>query len=503
MKCIFATWFSIIFFCLQTNAQFTQFKYPNGNISSEGLMVDGKPNGYWKTFYEDGGLKTEGNRLNFLLDSTWKFYRSDSTLERIITYREDLKNGPEQYFSPDGILKEEFTYHNNIKDGLAKIFYDSGKIQKEIPFENNKEEGKGYEYAEDDGRIITATIYKNGFIYGEEIINRYNSSGKRTGIWKDLHANGLVKEEGNYTNGQRNGVFKFFTRKGELEKIEVYENGMLKKDDAQVALLDIRKEFYENGKLKLEGSYRDGKKNGTFRSYDENGNQSGALIYENNVVLAEGQLDSLGRRQGPWKIYYPDGVVRAEGGYINGLKDGPWVYFFNSKKIEQKGSYKEDLPYGNWQWFYADGQLHRDEYYRRGKEDGHAVEYDSLGVVINEGDFVDGLKSGLWKLSVNDHTEQGEYLDGELNGEWVWYYGNGQKAFEGEFQVGTPIGKHKYWYSNGTQKMRGEYDGGELDGRWDYFREDGTLDLYIEYKGGLAVKINGQKIKLPKPKEEQ
>ena len=30
---------------------YTYFYYPNGQISSEGLLRDGKPDGYWKTFY--------------------------------------------------------------------------------------------------------------------------------------------------------------------------------------------------------------------------------------------------------------------------------------------------------------------------------------------------------------------------------------------------------------------------------------------------------------------
>ena len=60
-------------------AQYVKYTYPSGVVSSEGNMVNGKPDGYWKTYYPDGGLKTEGNRMNFKLDSTWFFYREDST----------------------------------------------------------------------------------------------------------------------------------------------------------------------------------------------------------------------------------------------------------------------------------------------------------------------------------------------------------------------------------------------------------------------------------------
>jgi antitoxin component YwqK of YwqJK toxin-antitoxin module len=94
-------------------------------------------------------------------------------------------------------------------------------------------------------------------------------------------------------------------------------------------------------------------------------------------------------------------------------------------------------------------------------------------------------------------------VDGEFNGEWIWKYPNDKKAFQGEFQNGVPIGKHKYFYVNGNTKMRGSFAGGELDGKWEYFREDGTLDLEIEYEAGQAVKINGQRIKLPEPKAEE
>src|ERR1035437_5404317 len=56
---------------------YTVFKYENGKISSEGVLVNDKPDGYWKTFYENGKLKSEGNRKNFEIDSLWKFYNEE------------------------------------------------------------------------------------------------------------------------------------------------------------------------------------------------------------------------------------------------------------------------------------------------------------------------------------------------------------------------------------------------------------------------------------------
>lgn len=483
-------------------AQVTQFKYENGVVSSEGMMRDGKPDGYWKTYYPDGALKSEGNRLDFKLDSTWFFFRKDSTLEKTITYKEDLKSGIEANYNAKGILIEEFINVTGIKNGESKQYYDSGELRKKVNFTNNKEEGKALEF-ERDGRIITLLTYRNGFIYSEERINRYDSNGKRTGVWRDMYSATVVKEDGNWTNGLRNGVFKFYNKRGELEKLEKYEDGVLVVDEASTAILDIREDYYDDGKIKSSGPYRSGRKQGNFREYDKSGNENGGALYDEDVKIGEGMIDSLGRRIGKWKLFYPEGELRAEGEYVRGMKEGQWTYFYGNGQKEQKGVYRDDLPVGQWQWFFANGKMHRDEFYRKGKEDGHAVEYDTLSNVINEGDYVNGAKTGPWKLTVNDHQEEGEYLDGERNGIWTWKYANGKKSFQGEFQIGIPINKHKYWYESGQVSMAGSYDGGEMNDRWDYYDESGLLILQIEYEVGKVVRINGKKIKLPEPKDEE
>ena len=481
--------------------QFTQYRYENGAVSSEGTLVNGKPEGFWKTFYPSGQLKSAGNRKEFKLDSTWNFYSENGLLQKSIDYRNDQRNGIERLYDAEGHLQEEYAYENNIKKGKARWYYDTGELKKSSQYENNKEEGKATEY-DRNGRIITLLTYRNGFVYTEERINRYDEQGKRTGVWRDLYENGSLQMEGNWSVGMKNGVFKFYNRKGELEKLERYENDVLIIDDASTAILDIRKEYNENGTIKQMGTYRQGKRQGNFRVYNEKGEESGGALYDNDVLVGEGMIDSLGRRIGDWKLFYPDGKVRAQGKYVSGLREGNWTYFFGNGKTEQTGVYKLDWPTGVWKWYYVNGQLHREEQYRNGKEDGLSTEYDSLGVVINEGEFVAGMRSGKWKLTVNDHLEEGQFLDGERDGIWVGYYGNGKKMFEGEFQSGIPVNRHRYWYDNGQIEMTGKYEGGEMEGRWDYFDLNGFPSMQLDYKEGKVVRINGQKIRLPDSEEE-
>lgn len=476
---------------------FNIFYYPDGKKSSEGYMKEGKPNGYWKTYYENGNLKSEGNRENFELDSVWKFYTKDGILYNEIAYKGGKKNGISKIYYTDslgnGRLKEQMPYFNNVKNGEAKYYYPTGELHKIINFKLNKEEGNYFEFAE-DGRIITIREYTGGFMRSEEVINRYDDNGEKNGVWKEFYDNLQVKWEGTYRHGQLDGVAKEYTQKGGLKKIEKFVKGTVDEDAAEVAFFELHKEVRPDGSM-LVGGYNNDQKQGIFREYDSTGKVVNAYRYKNDVKIAEGMLDSLGLEEGPWKYFYSDGKLKAEGEYINGKKEGEWIYYFPDETIQQKGKYVNGLPNGFWQWWYNNKQLHREETYRKGRIDGESIEYDSIGNVITKGEYIDGIAEGPWFYHVNDHTEEGVFRDGVYHGVWIWKYEDGTIAFKGEYINGLPIGKHKYYYPSGRIKWEGSYDNGEKEGEWIKFKEDGEVLLTIYYKRGVEYKIDGYKIK--------
>lgn len=71
---------------------FTTFHYPSGAKSSEGTLVNGKPDGWWRSFDEEGRLISEGNRKDFQLDSLWTFY-NEGQKYLTINYRNGKKEG--------------------------------------------------------------------------------------------------------------------------------------------------------------------------------------------------------------------------------------------------------------------------------------------------------------------------------------------------------------------------------------------------------------------------
>lgn len=103
--------------------------YSNGQKSSEGFLEQGKPNGYWKNYYETGILKSEGNRKDFQLDSTWKFFRVDGSLQQSIEYKENLKYGLECFYDSLGRKERSITYKSDVKEGPASEYFPSGGVK--------------------------------------------------------------------------------------------------------------------------------------------------------------------------------------------------------------------------------------------------------------------------------------------------------------------------------------------------------------------------------------
>ncbi|MCC7332694.1 MAG: hypothetical protein IT232_08810 [Flavobacteriales bacterium] len=474
-----------------------KFYYETGELSSEGMIKNGKPEGYWYNYFPTGVIKSEGNRKNHLLDSTWIFYNEKGNKISSINYLNGLKVGLKTQYSDSCHIISEENFNNDIKQGLSILYYDTiGKFKwKEQPFIDGLEEGTGYEYAL-DGRIITVFNYKKGTFLNKESINRKDNQNKKQGLWKTFHENGKSKIEATYKNDLLNGYYKEYNNKGQLINAILYINGEAQKFAEELAKLDIKKEFFENGKIKKEAVFdADGKEHGTSKYYDENGKINRTEHYFHGILLAKGNIDEMERRQGYWEEYYFDGQLKSKGKYIDGKKIDEWEYFFNNGKLEQKGNYVSDEKFsGNWKWYYPNGQLLRDENYRKGFEDGMSEEFDENGVLITKGDYIDGLKEGEWFYELGDHKEIGNYKNDERDGLWKFYYPNNKINFEGKFVEGLPNEKHIYYFENGKLKKEEEYIMGVKSGSWRFYNELGEIVVTTHYKNGEEYKLDGTKL---------
>lgn len=398
---------------------FQQFFFQNGKLASEGTMRDGQPEGYWKSYYETGILKSEGNRKNFKLDSTWKFYNPDGKQVLEITYREGKRNGfKTSWLDRETILE---TYVNDIKEGPTVYVHSEGWKKMEIPFVKGLEQGIGKEF-NINGEIITITEYKKGFIVDRLKINRRDKTNRKQGKWMTFWDNGKIRLEGTYKDNRKNGYFKEYSEKGDLVNVSKYLDDVIQPEAAEIQKLEIEKKYYDDGRVKATRLYRNGVLEGTSIEYSPEGKIIAASEYRNGLLAGEGIVLEDGSRTGPWKEYYPGRSLKAEGSYDNGTKTGQWKYYHPNGMIEQTGTYnKEGKPEGAWRWYYDSGQLLREETYYRGKKDGPSEEYSEEGAIVERGEYLDDLEDGPWFQLIGDFYQQGSYRDGLRTGPWISY----------------------------------------------------------------------------------
>lgn len=491
---------AVFTFCCKLNAQqdndtsvFTKIYYPSGKISSEGYIRNNKPDGYWKTYSEKGLLVSEGNRKNFELDGLWKFYNDSSKLFMTINYANGKKNGFKTTYNEIGKIEENFK--DDIKEGLTICYYGDSIIKSITNFVNGKENGLSKEFSK-EGVIISIVEYKYGFVLNREYINRYNGNAKKHGIWKTFYPNDFVKTEESYKNGLKDGFFKTFDIDGNLVSIKKYIDDELQEDDPEVIKLDIKTDYYETGNIKTVGSYKNDIPEGVRRDYKIDGTIESAKIFRNGNIVGDGIIDEKGYRQGNWKEFYETGELKAEGTYKNNEKIGLWKWYYKNGKLDQIGSYGVgEKPEGKWKWYFENGNILMEESFYLGIPDGEYKEYNDSGIVIVEGQYIEGMEDGLWKYNIGDSRQEGNYKEGMKDGIWKYYFSDGKLSYEGKFYQDNPDGRHVSYFDNGRIREEGNYEVGKKQGEWKYYNEEGDLLIIITYNFDKEEKFDNVKIK--------
>lgn len=484
--------------------EYKKFTYPDGTVSAEGIMRDGKPDGYWKNYYPNGILKSEGNRKNFELDSNWKFYDERGYLQKSISYLYGFKNGyyetyqlVEKFDTAYPALISKELYLNDRKEGTAYLYEIDGSLKQTIPYREGRKEGRGFRF-DANGNPVRIDTYRNNVLFSSESINRFDKNGAKTGVWKEFYDDGRIKLEQNYVEGKLNGYQRVYSNSGQLEKAHIFQSdSIIETDSSNFAFAEPEetKLFYADSTLKFRGLFRDSLPIGIHRFYSQQGKIDSACVFSDSGSLLEtGIIDENGNRQGSFTEFNENGTVKATGSYLNNLREGKWLFYSADENLLQAGMYKDGKFNGPWKWFYPDGSTHRYEEYASGIEHGKVKEYDSVGTLILKGVYNSGLREGKWLIIEGDSRQLGEYRYGLKIGEWKhFYFPSGKLQFKGEFKAGKPYGKHSYFYEKGNPERFEFYKNGKAHKAWTYYQKDGSVKFIIYYKRGIEQRIETPK----------
>lgn len=79
-------------------------------------------------------------------------------------------------------------------------------------------------------------------------------------------------------------------------------------------------------------------------------------LYENGKVRMEGAIKD-GKRDGIWKVYFDDGKLWSEGTFTNGKRNGEAKNYFPNGKLRYEGFFTDDKKSGHWKFYGENGTL--------------------------------------------------------------------------------------------------------------------------------------------------
>ncbi len=210
-----------------------------------------------------------------------------------------------------------------------------------------------------------------------------------------------------------------------------------------ITVKNLKKEFYEDGRIMAASFYKGYKKNGFS------------------------------------KLFYETGVVSAARYYENGILSGVSLIFDESGNIEKEAYFEAGMEHGVRRLYGPSGVLSRESVYHF----DHVIYerfYDEKGVPL-AGVMKNFEKEGLFGDEI--------YEDGELKGECKYYNLGKNLIAVKNFTNGSHDGKCEYFYESGKLQRTEYYENGKLEKTSKFYFPDGvTCEIEKNYKQGL---LNG------------
>lgn len=350
----------------------------------------------------------------------------------------------QQSFYPDGTLRSEGNMRNGAPDGLWKSYYPSGTIR-------------------------SVGVWKDASL---------------DSTWSFYDEEGNLKEQITYFEKQKNGIhIEYSTKEGltyPLRKV------MYVKNEKQ----GIEQVFSPDGAVLQEIPYENGKKQGRGYEYADT-IVTTINIFDNDVLLSSmsvNRKDSLGNKTGLYVEFYPNGSIKSEANYQDGMLNGVYKMYNRHEQLEQVGNYAHDsILYSSSTMADFEDPQERREYYPDSALRSKGAFKNGIPIGVHRQYAHDGTITGGELYDVNGiHLGTGVTLEnGEKNGYWVFLNNSGSMDSDGSFSNGLQTGIWKYYYPNGRLKQTGTYVKGRYTGTWTFYNESGDVQRVEEFKGGV------------------
>lgn len=187
------------------------------------------------------------------------------------------------------------------------------------------------------------------------------------------------------------------------------------------------------------------------------------------------------------KDYYDDGTIKSELCYADGKLNGVCTWYFPNGKKQLEAGYKDNQMHGQLKRWYENGNLMEECWYKEGVQDSVYRTYFLIGGLASEGYYVDGKLNGDFKRWFDDgHLfQEGQYVDDMMDGAWLIFYADGSLAATASFDRGTGV-QTSYEHS-GYKCLVTNYVDNVKHGKETYYNPDGRVTRVALYEYGEWV----------------
>lgn len=211
-----------------------------------------------------------------------------------------------------------------------------------------------------------------------------------------------------------------------------------------------------------------------------------------------------GKKNGEFTAYFEDGKEKEKGRYSNDLQEGEWRYFFTSGKLKAVGNFAAGdggnlgttgIPKngreGKWIFYNENGQLNQEVFWKNGKSNGEFKVYYENGKLKEESNWLNDLQTGVYKKyyeNGNKNFEWSNVLNGKGDGLYTYYHENGNKQEEGKFVNGLVHGIVRFYSPEGILTEESNFLKGKREGIRTTFYPSGKIKATYNCKND---KIHG------------
>ena len=302
--------------------------YPNGQIKNKISYYKGILQGQRIDYYETGQTESIVKYVNGKKDSVGIFFYPNEQIDCIENCSVGKLQGISTSYFENGKLKSILKYEKGKLDSIASWYYQNGQISCIATYRSGTRQGIQTCYYE-DGKIQSIVKYDKG--KSDSIGTWYYQSGQISSCAKYIEdkkdsiaiwywPNGNVRNRNKYNLGKEIDTSFSYFQNGQLFFVSYFAEG-------------IKKRYYENGNLQLLAGYKNGKADGIRYYYGPDGKpQEG----NDTIEFSDFKMKTIvtckqGKPIGEVKVY-ENNKLTLLASMKNGYPDGKWRYFNETGK---------------------------------------------------------------------------------------------------------------------------------------------------------------------------